>query len=435
MDKKEFAQSLIDYLYESPTPFQSVDCLKALMDKAGAIELSESEGWALKKNQLYYIIKDGTHIIGFKIGSKDLAANGFRIAAAHHDAPGFRIKPVASKTEGQYEQLNLEPYGGLIVHTWIDRPLAVAGRVCVRTETGIEARNININKPIMIIPSVAIHMDRTVNDGAKFNLQTEACPIYAITAPKQTHFMADLAEHLGVKAEDILSYELAPYEFEKGCIFGAHDEFISAGRTDDAAMAHASYSGFLQAADSDESCIVVAYDHEEIGSTSTRGARSNSLTALIDRICEKLGMSTEDKYRTLVNSMMLSADMAHAVHPAYAAKSDPNHPVELNKGPVLKTATYQSYATSSRGSALFSYLCTKNNIPYQVFANRSDARGGGTIGSGLAASFGMTTVDIGNPCLGMHSIREMVGVEDHYNMKELFAAFFAADLNGVFQGN
>ena len=296
-------------------------------------------------------------------------------------------------------------------------------------------RNINIKKPVMIIPSVAIHMDRTVNEGAKFNLQTEAVPLYALSPEKKTRFMDDIAEAVGVKAEDILSYELAPYEYEKGCIFGINEEFISAGRTDDAAMAHASFCGLIQAANSEESCIAVAYDHEEIGSTSTRGARSNSLMALIERICEKLNMTTEDKYRTLVNSLLFSADMAHAVHPSYASKADPNHPVQLNKGPVLKTTSYQSYATSSRGSAIFTWLCKKNNIPYQVFTNRSDARGGGTIGSGLAAIFGMTTVDIGNPTLGMHSIREMIGVEDHFYMKELFAALFSADLNGVFNGN
>ncbi len=429
--KKEYAQRLLDYMYAAPTPFQSVDCLKEMLDNAGAIRLSEIESWDLKPKKIYYFIKDASQLVAFKIGTKPLQENGFRIAAAHHDAPGFRIKPTASETSNGLELINVEPYGGAINHTWLDRPLSVAGRICVRDSQNIKAININIAKPLLIIPSVAIHLNRDINDGAKFNAQTEMKPFFADAQDKKVSFMEYIAEVANVKAEDILSYELSPYEYQPGCFVGANEEFISVGRLDDAAMVHASFTGLIESVDSEYSCIAIAYDHEEIGSTSTRGAKSNSLLMLIDRICEVFAPTVEDKYRTTAASLIFSADMAHAVHPGYTAKYDPTHQVKLNAGPVLKSAYYQSYATSSRGTAIFKTICNNNDIPYQIFTNRSDARGGGTIGPGMAADYGITTVDIGNPQLSMHSVRELCGTDDHYYMTKLFKGMFEADLSGM----
>lgn len=429
--KKQYTQNLLDYLYASPTPFQSVETLQKLLDNAGATQLDELAKWDLQSGRLYYFIKDGSQILAFRMGTKPLPENGFRIVAAHHDAPGFRIKPVPSTVDGGIERICIEPYGGLIIHGWLDRPLAVAGRLCVKDAGGIRAVNININKPIMIIPSVAIHIQRDVNENAKFNVQTEMCPFFALSKDGQTSFLKYVADYAGVRQEDILSYELAPYEFQPGCFVGANEEFASIGRMDDAASAHAAFTALLEASDSENTCIAVAFDHEECGSTSTRGARSNSLMMTIDRICESLDLSAEDCYRATSGSLLYSSDMAHAWHPGYSAKYDPQNQAKLNGGPVLKLTHYQSYATSSRGTAIFKTICENNDIPYQVFTNRSDARGGGTIGPAMAAEFGMTTVDVGNPMLSMHSVRELCGTDDHYYMTKMFAAMYRSDVSGL----
>ena len=428
--KKEYAQRLMAHLDASPTPFQSVIALKKMLQAAGAVELQERQPWHLQQKQLYYFVKDGTQLVAFRLGSRELAANGFRIGAAHHDSPALKIKPVGTIIEQNVERLMIEIYGGPIIRGWFDRPLGLAGRLCVRTKTGIDSVSVHIAKPIFIIPSAAIHLVRDVNENAKVSAQTELCPFFGLNEGKEKQFMTWLAEASGVKAEDILSFELQPIDIQPACFVGQKEEWISAPHLDDVAMVHAAFSGLLEAvaADSEQNIMAAAYDHEEIGSNSTRGARSNSLMMAIDRICEKLNLSVEDKYRAMSASLLFSADMAHAVHPGYAAKSDLNHPVYMNKGPVLKLANFQAYATSSRGTAIFKWLCAENQIPYQILVNHSDTRGGGTIGPIMAAAYGATTVDIGNPMLSMHSVRELSGTDDQYAMTKLFKALFEADI-------
>lgn len=433
MSKKEQAQNLVKFLDAAPTPFQSVSVLKEMLLKAGAAELKEREPWQITAKKLYFYVKDGSQILAFRLGGRDIAESGFRIAAAHHDSPSLKIKPVGSIIDHGVERMMIELYGGPIVRGWFDRPLGLAGRLLVKGEDGIEDISVFIKKPIMIIPSPAIHMQRDINENANVNAQTELCPFFGLAEGKEKQFFTWLAQESGVKEEDILSFELSPFELQPGSLVGVNEEWISAPHLDDVAMVHASFSALLEAVqeDTEENIIAVAFDHEECGSGSTRGARGNSLLMALERISEKMELSVEDTYRAYGNTLVFSADMAHAVHPGYASKSDLNHPVYMNKGPVLKLAHYQSYATSSRGTALFKYLCQENNIPYQVLVNRSDARGGGTIGPILATAVGATTVDIGNPMLAMHSIRELGGSDDHAHMIELFKALFKADLRGL----
>lgn len=427
-ETKEYSQALLDFLNAAPTPFQSADKLSEMLDASGAVRLNESDKWALEKGKTYYFVKEGTQISAFRI-CKDPSSLGFRIGAAHHDAPGFRLKTVPSKIDIGYERLYLEGYGGLIVHGWLDRPLSLAGRIFIKDAGGnAEAKNINIHKPLLIIPSAAIHVVRDVNNGAKFNLQTEMLPFFSQNSSGETHFTEFLAKEAGCKKEDILSWELAPYEYFPGCFVGENEEFISVPRLDDAAMAHALISGIIdsgKSSDAEYGCdIAVVFDHEEIGSNSDRGAQSRVLNMIIDRICASLGYSDEEKYQALAKTVVFSADMAHATHPSHKEKADPNLNVFLNAGPVLKLATRQSYATSSHGTALFKLICEKNGIPYQQFNNRSDEGGGGTIGPRISAELGAVTVDIGNPMLSMHAVRELGGTEDGYNMVRLFSAFF-----------
>lgn len=425
MVKREYAEKLLRYIDAAPMPYQSVDELEKMLVSAGAAELREDEKWSLEKGKLYYLKKNGTQLAAFRI-SGEPSEDGFRIGAAHHDAPGFRIKTAPSSVDFGYERLILEGYGGLIVHGWLDRPLSVAGRVYVKADNaeGSRAVNVNIKKPVVQIPSAAIHVVNDVNNGAKFNIQTEMCPFFAQSDDGKTRFTEFLAEYIGVSADDILSYELGLYEAAPSCFVGLDDEFISAPRLDDASLAYCTIAGLCESEDSGANDIALIFDHEEIGSRSDRGAMSNTLLQIVDRICEKLGYSAEDKYRAFAKSTVFSADMAHASHPSYLSKAEPNLPVKLNKGPVLKMATGQSYATSPRGTAFFKTLCERADIPYQQFNNRSDARGGGTIGPIISYEYGLSVVDIGNPMLAMHSVREFGGSEDVYYMIKLFRAFF-----------
>lgn len=424
MEKKEYAQNLLTYLDAAPTPYQSVDELERMLVAAGAVELAEDKAWNFEKGKLFYMKKSGTQIAAFRI-SGDPRETGFRISAAHHDAPGFRIKTVPSTVDAGYERLCLEGYGGMIAHGWLDRPLCVAGRVFVKAEDGgYRAVNVNIKKPLIVIPSAAIHVVRDVNDGAKFNVQTELCPFFCQSADGKPQFTKFLAQTVGVEESDILSFDLGLYEANPSSFAGLNEEFISAPRLDDAEMAFCSISGLCESDDKGQNDIAIVFDHEEIGSNSDRGAMSNTLGEIVDRICEKLGYGAEDTYRAYSLSTVLSADMAHASHPSYLGKADPNLPVKLNRGPVLKLAARQSYATSPKGSAIFKTLCDKAGIPYQQFNNRSDARGGGTIGPIISSQHGLTVIDIGNPMLSMHAVREFAGTDDVFYMTKMFRTFF-----------
>ena len=422
--KRKYANDLLKFLNSAPTPFQSVDELEKMLAAAGAEKLDEGDEWNIERGKLYYMTKRGTQIAAFKIGGepKDI---GFRIGAAHEDSPGFRIKSVPSKVDFGIERISVELYGGLIVHGWLDRPLAFAGRVMVKDKKGgSKAVNINVKRPVLIIPSAAIHVERGVNDGAKFNPQTQLCPFFAQSGDGKTHFVEFIAKEAKCAPDDVLSFELAPYEAYPGCFVGENEEFMSVARLDDAAMSHAVIKGVIEAKDAPSCDIAVAFDHEECGSNSDRGARSNTIEQIIDRVCEKLGYGAEEKYRALAKSVVFSADMAHAAHPGYLDKAEPTMPVYLNKGPVLKIATGQSYACSAEGEAFFKLLCEKNDIPYQVFNNRSDVRGGGTIGPMISATYGIMTVDLGNPMLSMHAVRELGGIDDAYYMTKLFRVFY-----------
>lgn len=428
--ERQLALDLIDFLYESPSAFHSVLTVKNVLDSNGFKEIKESDKWNLQKEGKYYVRKNDSAVIAFVVGNDDLANNGFRLIGAHTDAPGFRIKPNPEMTvEGKYLKLNTEVYGGPILYTWFDRPLGVAGKVIVKGENPLKpvTKLVNIAKPLLIIPSLAIHMNRTVNEGFDVNRQKDTLPLLGLINEKfekDNYLIKILAEELKINVEDIISFDLGLYEVEKGCLMGMNEELISTGRLDDMWMVYAGVKALVDSKVNAATKVMVCIDNEEIGNLTAQGASSILLINILERIALALGHDREDFHRTLSNSIMISADLAHAVHPNSGEKHDPTNRPVLEGGPVLKIAAAGSYSTDSFSGAVFEGVCKAANVPYQKFVNRSDVRGGTTIGPVTAAGLTIPVIDMGSPVLSMHSIRELASVKDNYYTVKAFTEFF-----------
>lgn len=431
MEKEQkFAINLINFIDRSPSQFHATKNVEEILIKEGFKKLNFQDKWELEKEGKYYTIKNNSAIIGFVIGKGEIEENGFKLIGAHTDSPGFRIKPNPEMTvEGKYLKLNTEVYGGPILNTWFDRPLSMAGRVSVKTENPLKPKEllVDMEKPIMIIPNLAIHMNKGVNDGLKINPQTETLPLLATINDKfeKDNFLLKLiAENLDINIEDILDFELYLYEVEKGSLVGLNEEFISIGKLDDLAMVHAGLYGLIDSSVGNATNVLVCFDNEEVGSSTKQGAASPMLRTILERIGVAMGKDREDYYRALSNSFLISADQAHGLHPNYIDKQDPTSRPVVNGGPAIKIAANQSYTTDSSSSAVFQGICKSINVPVQKFANRSDARGGSTIGPISSTQLDIQSVDIGNPILAMHSVRELGGVLDHHYTYESFKEFY-----------
>ena len=430
--EKELALDLIDFLYKSPTAYHSVATIKERLDLNGFTEVKESEKWDLQKEGKYYVIKNDSALIAFEIGTGDVEEDGFKLIGAHTDAPGFRIKANPEMvSEGKYLKLNTEVYGGPLLYTWFDRPLGIAGKVALKGNSPLkpEVKLVNINKPLLIIPSVAIHMNRSVNEGFNVNKQKDTLPLLSLINDKfekNGYLVKVLAEELKVEASDILGFDLGLYEVEKGAVIGLNEEFISAGRLDDMWMVYTGIQALIESKANKSTKVMVCIDNEEIGSLTAQGANSALLLNILERITLALGKDREGLHRALSNSLMISADLAHAVHPNAEEKHDPTNRPVLGNGPVLKTAASGSYSTDSYNAAIFEGLCKTANVPYQKFFNRSDVRGGTTIGPITTSLLTIPVMDMGAPLLSMHSIRELATVKDNYYTITLFTEFFNA---------
>lgn len=427
--KKEFARDLIDYIYASPTAFNAVETSKELLIRNGFEELQMNKKWQLKVGGKYFITKNSSSLTAFVINSDNME-DGFRIIGSHSDSPTFRIKPNAEMTiENTYLKLNTEAYGGAILSTWFDRPLSIAGRVVLKSENILCPREevININKPICIIPNIAIHMNRSVNDGYKFNKQKDTLPLVGLiteTLEKDDFLIKEISKELKVAKEDILDFDLYLYEYEKGSIIGPNEEFISSSRLDNLSMAHASLHGLINANGRNGINIVSIFDNEEVGSSTKQGADSNMLLNLLERICISLGKNREEFFSALYSSFMISADLAHALHPNICEKHDPTNRPVIGGGPVIKISANQAYTSDAFSSGVYKNICDKCGVKYQQFVNRSDERGGSTIGPISATHVDINSVDIGSPILSMHSVRELGSVEDHYDIYKTFVEFY-----------
>lgn len=425
----EFANELIDFIYESPSAFHAVESTKNILINNGFKELKLREKWEIKKGCKYFTTKNDSALVAFVIGNGEIEEDGFKLIGAHTDAPGICIKPNPEITENGYLKFNTEVYGGPILSTWFDRPLSIAGRVSLKSDNILypDNRLININRPILVIPNIAIHMNRNINKGVEINKQKDTLPILGLINEefkKENFLIKLLAEELNVNPEDIVDFDLYLYEYEKGSIIGLNNEFISTGKLDDLAIVHAGIKALANSEPTKGTNVMVCFDNEEIGSTTKQGAGSPMLKNILDRIVGALGKNKEDFYRALYSSFIISADMAHPVHPNAPEKHDPINKPKLNQGPVIKINVNQSYTTDSDSNTVYEMICEKAGVPVQKFVNRSDVKGGSTIGPILSTQIDIRSVDIGNPMLAMHSIRELGGVSDHYYIKKSFEEFY-----------
>ena len=411
-DPKEISRELLSFLDKSPNAFFAVHNMKQMLEDAGFTALKETERWKILPGGSYYVTRNDSALIAFKIPeTSDIT--GFQIMASHCDSPVFKIKPEAEITvENAYVKLNVEKYGGMLCAPWLDRPLSAAGRVIVRTESGIATRLVNIDRDLLIIPNLAIHMNREVNDGYKFNAQVDMLPLFCEAGEEKNRFVKLVAEEAGVGTEQILDMDLYLYSRMKGTFLGPDDEFIASGRLDDLQCAFASLKGILECTPETSVAVHCVLDNEEVGSGSKQGAAGTFLSDTIRRINLVLGGTEEDLMCRMASSFMVSADNAHAVHPNHADKTDPTNRPVLNHGIVIKYSANQKYTTDAVSGAIFREICRKAAVPYQTFANRSDMIGGSTLGNISQSQLSLSTVDVGLPQLAMHSPFETAGTKD-----------------------
>ena len=423
---------LVEFLQESVTPFHAAATAESWLRAAGYTRLEEADYWNLEPGKGYYVTRNGSSVVAWRV--PEHAIGGWRIVASHSDSPSWKVKNDRVENDG-CRRLSVEGYGGMIMPTWLDRPLTVGGRVIVKTEDGIESRLVCIDRDLLVIPSLAIHFQRDVNKGHTYNPQIAMQPRWG---PADSRTLTDLvAEELGVDPADILDTDLQLVTRQTPTQIGPDGEFFMAPRIDDLECAATTLLGFLDAAaETDSACAPVwaMLDNEEVGSSSRMGAESSYLRDVLDRIIEAVPHSGQAMPRALANSFMLSADNAHATHPNFPQKSDPCAPVRLGGGVVLKYNASQKYTTNAVSGAVFRAVCQKAGVPVQVFTNRADEAGGSTLGNLQSHTLPIPMADIGLAQLAMHSAVETASVADAEAMTKAVAAFYRVHLRALGDG-
>jgi aspartyl aminopeptidase len=422
------ARELIDFIDASPSPWHAVASAEARLLAQGFTRLEEGARWQLAPSGRYYVVRGGASMIAFVLGSRSIAEAGFRIVGAHTDSPGLRLKPKTALAGEGVARLGVEVYGGPILATFTDRDLSLAGRVVLRTAANQEARLLRFEQPLVRLPNLAIHMNREVNEqGLKLNKQTELPLILGLLGEgddAEAQLRKLLADAAQADAADLLGWELTVYDVQKGCLWGANEEFIADGQLDNLASTYAALSALVATKQPAATCVAAFFDHEEVGSGSATGAGGSFITDVLARISFQAGLDEEDRRRAMARSFFVSADMAHAYNPNFPAAYEPEHKVMVNGGPVIKTNVNQRYTTNAETAARFMGFCEKAGVPYQQYAHRSDLGCGSTLGPIMAAQLGVPSVDVGSPMWAMHSARESAGVHDHaYMIAALVAAF------------
>lgn len=423
---------LLSFLDASPVNFLAVEQIRQQLEAAGFTRIDPAQPMTcLEAGAKVYVTKNDSSIYAFRMGRKSLGDAGFKMVCAHSDSPCFRIKPAAEMIgEAGLVRLNTEVYGGAILSTWFDRPLSLAGRVILRTDNPLhpETRLLHIKRPLLVIPNLAIHFNRQVNDGVKINRQKDTLPVmgYVTDAFEEDNLLLHLiAQELGVEQRAIIDFDLYLYDTTPACLVGLHEEFISSGRLDDLSMCYAGLEALLAADESDATQVLAIFDNEETGSGTKQGAASPFLRNMLERLVLSQGGTQDDLYRAIEKAFMVSADNAHAFHPNHAEKADPtNHP-RIGGGPVIKFNAAQKYASDADSAAVFAEVCRLAGVPCQKFVNHSEIAGGSTLGNILTGNIPLRGVDMGNGIWGMHSVRETGAAIDHVYCVKAFTKFYS----------
>ncbi len=427
------SEELISFINEGASPFHVVDTASKLLEDSGFSPLKLNEVWKIERGGKYYTTSNDSALFAFVIGNEEPEDVGFRIISAHSDSPAIKLKPEPEITVDDYFiKLNSEIYGGAVLMSWLDRPLSIAGRVSLKSSDPFRPNNrlINFKRPLAIIPGLAIHLNRLVNEGLALKPQKDLLPLLGVLpegGSSKGLLNKIIADELGVEASSILDHDLILYEYNKGCIMGLNKEFISSPKLDNLAMVHAGLKAMLNSKQGVASQMLCIFDNEEVGSVSKQGAGSPVFRHIYQRILNSLGKNKEEFFRSIYSSFMISADMAHSLHPNYPEKYDPVIYPHINKGPVIKFSANQKYTSDSDSGAVFEMLCKKAGVPYQKFVNHSDIPGGSTLGNISTEQLDIRSVDVGNAMLAMHSIRELAGVADHEYMIKVFKTFYETD--------
>ncbi|MCD8221521.1 MAG: M18 family aminopeptidase [Clostridiales bacterium] len=431
-------RELLTFLDASPTAFHATAYMCAMLDNAGYTRLYENDCWRLASGHGYYVTRNDSALVAFHIPRPDFT--GFQVMASHSDSPALKIKTNAQiEVENHYLKLNVEKYGGLLCAPWFDKPLSVAGRIVVRTPEGVRSQLINVDRDLMILPSLAIHMNRKANDGYEYNAQKDLLPLIGEGNAETSAdaFLDLIAAEAGVARQDILDTDLFLYNRTKGTVLGIHGEFIAAPRLDDLQCAFSSLKGFLLASPRDSVAVHCVMDNEEVGSQTKQGAASTFLRDVLERVNDGMGRSREQYLTAIASSFMVSADNAHSFHPNHTEKADPTNRPYMNGGIVIKYSANQKYTTDAVSGAIFREICKRAQVPYQTFHNRSDMLGGSTLGNISTRQVSLNCVDIGLPQLAMHSNYETAGSRDTAYLvaaaRELFSSSVSTDGHGGYR--
>ena len=420
-------QKLFRFLDESPTCYHAAANAKAALTAAGAVELRESEQWKLEKGTLYVVERGDSALVAFRVPEGPF--HGFLMAAAHSDSPTFKVRETAeAASAGNTLRLSVEPYGGGVWRGWLDRPLSVAGRVVIRQGDRLVSRLVNIDRDLLVIPGVAIHMDRSVNKGAELNPAVDLLPLLGCGKEPGT-FRKLIAEAAGVREEHLLSTELFLYPRTKAVQTGLNGEFIVSPRLDDLQCVFGCLEGFLAAKPGGSLPVLAVFNNEEVGSNTRQGADSTFLTDVLERIAHGCGLDSEGWKAAVANSFMVSADNAHAIHPAHPEYADKGEFPVLGGGIVIKYNANQRYTTDAVSGAVFQAICQEAGVPVQRYSNRADLPGGSTLGNISTAHLSVPTVDIGLPQLAMHSVCETAGAADTDHLVKAMTAYFSRDFH------
>lgn len=414
-------QDLLNFIKKSPSPFHVVSNMREELINKGFIELRETEPFNINKGHSYFVTRNSSSIIAFTIPEN---FKGFSVISAHTDSPTFKIKPSPEIKANGYIKLNIEKYGGMLLAPWFDRPLSVAGRVFISKDGKIEEKLIDIPRPLLSIVNLAIHQNRTANDGIKYSVQKELLPIFAQTDDEKS-FTSLIAKEAGCTVDELLDWDLFLYNMCQPVIWGLNNEFFSSPKIDDLQCAYSAFRAILNSKPNEKISLISLFDNEEVGSGTRQGALSDFLSATMERIMYALKLNEDEKYAHIASSFMISADNGHAVHPNYSDKSDVTNLPKLNKGILLKYSANQKYTTDGATGSYLKAIMQKNNIPYQIFVNNSDQLGGSTLGNLSIQKISIPTCDIGVAQLAMHSPYECGGTKDTTALIKLFDSFLA----------